>query len=182
MWFLLLGFVRDYALSAISTGYSSSPMKCRVALAAPELCLLAGLAQEPECVVSDPDESFSDDGVCSGLKPDILVMAKGLASGMPLSCIAARGELMESQPPGSMGGTYAGNAVACAAACATLDVMEEEHLCANARARGEQLKKGLQKLVGRYPIGDIRGVISCGVLQLEHSSDQIAAGGSHDWV
>ncbi|KAF0521370.1 putative 4-aminobutyrate aminotransferase [Gigaspora margarita] len=58
--------------------------------------------------------------------PDILVMAKAIASGFPLSCIVSNKELMDTQPPGSMGGTYSGNAVSCAAAIATLEVFEEE--------------------------------------------------------
>ena len=67
--------------------------------------------------------------------PDILVMAKGLASGFPLSAIASRKELTDQQPPGSMGGTYAGNAVSCAAASATLDVFQQEMLLQNATER-----------------------------------------------
>src|SRR5690606_6613656 len=63
-----------------------------------------------------------------GVMPDILVSAKGLASGFPLSLIAAREELMAKAWPGSQGGTYGGNAVACAAALATVDVIEDEKL------------------------------------------------------
>ena len=67
--------------------------------------------------------------------PDIMVMAKGIASGYPLSAIVSRRELMDQQPPGSMGGTYAGNAISCAAAKATLQVFEEENLLENCNAR-----------------------------------------------
>ena len=69
-------------------------------------------------------------------RPDIMVMAKGIASGMPLSGIMARRELLDRFGPGSHGGTYGGNAVACAAAVATLDVIESEGLLANADAPG----------------------------------------------
>ena len=70
------------------------------------------------------------------VEPDILVMAKGIASGLPLSGILARQELMARWKPGSHGGTYGGNVVSCAAANATLDVIEDEGLVANAaRAR-----------------------------------------------
>ena len=72
------------------------------------------------------------------VEPDILVMAKAIASGLPLSGFLARPELMAALQPGSHGGTYGGNVVACAAALATLDVIEEEGLVANARERGEQ--------------------------------------------
>ena len=64
-------------------------------------------------------------------------MAKGIASGMPLSGIMARRSLIDRFPPGAHGGTYGGNAVACAAALATLDVIEDEGLVANARVRGD---------------------------------------------
>jgi len=67
--------------------------------------------------------------------PDIMVMAKGIASGFPLSGIVSRKELMDRQLPGGMGGTYSGNAVACAAASATLDVFHEEKLLDNVNAR-----------------------------------------------
>jgi 4-aminobutyrate aminotransferase len=93
------------------------------------------------------------------VEPDILVMAKGIASGLPLSGILARRELMERLPAGTHGGTYGGNVVACAAALATLDVIEEEDLVANARARGAQLAGGLRELQADHPsIGDVRGL------------------------
>ena len=89
------------------------------------------------------------------VEPDILVMAKGIASGMPLSGILARTEIMERWKPGTHGGTYGGNVVSCAAANATLDVIEDEDLVANARARGAQLLGGLRELAGG-PSGDRR--------------------------
>ncbi len=93
------------------------------------------------------------------VEPDILVMAKGIASGLPLSGILARTELMDRFAPGTHGGTYGGNVVSCAAALATLDVIEEEGLVANARARGAQFLAGLQALVATHPaIGEVRGL------------------------
>ena len=93
------------------------------------------------------------------VEPDILVMAKAIASGMPLSGFLTRPELMAALQPGSHGGTYGGNVVACAAALATLDVIEEEGLVANARERGEQFLAGLRALAARHPsIGDVRGL------------------------
>jgi 4-aminobutyrate aminotransferase len=67
--------------------------------------------------------------------PDILVMAKGIANGFPLSGIVSRKELMDKQAPGSMGGTYAGNAVACAAGVACAQVMQSESILENVSAR-----------------------------------------------
>ena len=94
-----------------------------------------------------------------GVTPDIMVMAKGLASGFPLSGIAAGRELMERWTPGVHGGTYGGNAVACAAAGATIDVMRDEDLPGNARTQGDVLMRGLRSLQGKYPfIGDVRGM------------------------
>jgi 4-aminobutyrate aminotransferase len=93
------------------------------------------------------------------VEPDIVVMAKGIASGMPLSGILARRDILDRLPPGSHGGTYGGNVVSCAAALATLDVIEEEGLVANARERGMQLLDGLRRLcAGRASVGDVRGL------------------------
>jgi 4-aminobutyrate aminotransferase len=94
----------------------------------------------------------------SGVRPDVVVTAKGLASGMPLSAIVATPDLMSAGFPGSQGGTYGGNPVACAAAIATLQVVEEEGLVANSAARGEQLIAGVGELATRHEaIGDVRG-------------------------
>lgn len=91
--------------------------------------------------------------------PDVLVTAKGIASGFPLSVLAAGEALMARGWPGSQGGTYCGNAVACAAALATLEVIERERLVDNAAARGAQLAEGLRALAEREPtIGDVRGL------------------------
>lgn len=92
-------------------------------------------------------------------RPDILVTAKGLASGFPLSGIAASSALMEKAWPGSQGGTYGANAVACAAAVATLDVIEDEQLVRNADERGAQLREALRTVADKYDaITDVRGL------------------------
>ncbi len=94
-----------------------------------------------------------------GVNPDIMVMAKGLASGLPMSGIAAPLDLMKKWIPGSHGGTYGGNAVAAAAAAATVQVIRDEDLSGQAAQRGRQLMDGLEELQGRYPvIGDVRGL------------------------
>ena len=93
------------------------------------------------------------------VEPDILVMAKAIASGLPLAGLLARPDVLAALQPGSHGGTYGGNVVACAAALATLDVIEEEGLVANARERGDQFVAGLHALAARHPsIGDVRGL------------------------
>jgi len=92
--------------------------------------------------------------------PDILIFAKGVANGFPLSGIASSQELMANQIPGSMGGTYAGNGVSCAAAVATLKAFKEENILDNVNKRGKQLKEGLIKLQQKHKgvITDIRGL------------------------
>jgi 4-aminobutyrate aminotransferase len=98
----------------------------------------------------------------SGVRPDILIFAKGIANGFPLSGIASSKELMDRQKPGSMGGTYAGNAVACAAATATIKVFQEEKILENVAARSKQLFSFLHDLKASGTkagnlIEDIRG-------------------------
>jgi 4-aminobutyrate aminotransferase len=90
--------------------------------------------------------------------PDIIITAKGIASGFPISAIAASTATMSKAWPGSQGGTYGGNAVSAAAAVATLDVVRDEGLVENSRIRGEQLQAGLKEIQARFPvIGDVRG-------------------------
>ncbi len=95
----------------------------------------------------------------SGVQPDIMVMAKGLASGMPIAAIGASKELMSKWKTGTHGGTYGGgNAVVAAAACATIDVMLQENLPARAAEMGDYLLMKLRDLQAQYPIiGDVRG-------------------------
>ncbi|KAG2431458.1 hypothetical protein HXX76_009473 [Chlamydomonas incerta] len=109
---------------------------------------------------STPSSSASAPANCGG--PDLLVFAKGIASGYPLAGVATRRELVpaDRMPPGTLGGTYGGNAVACAAAAATIDVINSERLTDNSRERGQQLREGLAKLAAELPpglIADVRG-------------------------
>ncbi|KAI9264228.1 pyridoxal phosphate-dependent transferase [Phascolomyces articulosus] len=98
----------------------------------------------------------------TGVTPDIMIMAKGIASGYPISGIVSRKELMDRQPAGSMGGTYSGNAVACAAAKATLEIFDEENILENVNARSEQFFNAFRaKIPSLLPEGvtaDIRGL------------------------
>jgi 4-aminobutyrate aminotransferase len=95
----------------------------------------------------------------AGIEPDIIIMAKGLGSGMPISAIAARADLMARWEPGTHGGTYGGgNAIAAAAAAATIDVLRDEGLLDNATAMGDYLTGRLRTLQARFPVlGDVRG-------------------------
>lgn len=94
-----------------------------------------------------------------GVVADIMVVAKGIASGLPLSGVLARMDLMKKWPPGTHGGTFGGNAVACAAAVATIRAITEEGMLANAVERGGELLAGLRHLQEEYSvIGDVRGL------------------------
>lgn len=95
----------------------------------------------------------------AGVTPDIMTIAKGIASGLPLSAVVSRMDLMKKWPTGSHGGTYGGNAVAMAAGVATIRAMRDEQMLENTVARGEQLLAGLRSLQSQYPqIGDVRGL------------------------
>lgn len=97
-----------------------------------------------------------------GVRPDILVIAKGIANGFPLSGIVSRKELMDVQKPGSMGGTYGGNAVSCAAGVAVAKAFKDEKILDNVSARGKELRGMLDGLRSDSKIGkiihDVRGL------------------------
>ena len=95
----------------------------------------------------------------AGVEPDLLCLAKSIAAGLPLAAVVGKAEIMDAPGPGGLGGTYAGNPVACAAALAVLDVFEEERLVERAGVIGERVSAALHALQQRYPkwIGDVRG-------------------------
>lgn len=93
-----------------------------------------------------------------GITPDVLIMAKGIASGFPFAAIGSKKVLMDKWPVGSHGSTYGGNPIGCAAALATINVMNEPSFLVNVEERGEQLRSGLRELATKYPsIADVRG-------------------------
>jgi len=97
----------------------------------------------------------------SGIKADVVAMAKGLAGGLPLSAITGRADVMDASNPGGLGGTYAGNPVACAAAHAVLDAIEEERLCDRANAIGKIILDRCHQIKARSNlncVGDVRGL------------------------
>lgn len=94
-----------------------------------------------------------------GIVPDIIVMAKGIASGFPFAAIGASKELMDAWPVGSHGSTYGGNPIGCAASLATIKIMKDPAFFENVNARGEQLRTGLRDIQSRFPaIADVRGM------------------------
>lgn len=91
-------------------------------------------------------------------KPDIVVLGKALSGGViPVSAVLASDEVMLQLKPGEHGSTYGGNPLACKVATAALEVLREENLCQNSIDRGEQLRAGLQQLVGRTAVESVRG-------------------------
>ncbi len=94
-----------------------------------------------------------------GVLPDLMVIAKSLAAGVPLSAVTGRAEIMDAPAPGGLGGTYAGNPLAVAAAHAVIDIMAEEQLPQRGALLGDQLKALLNSLRGDVPqIADVRGL------------------------
>jgi 4-aminobutyrate aminotransferase len=94
-----------------------------------------------------------------GVRPDILVLAKGLGSGFPISAIGAPAELMARWPRGSHGGTYGGNPIGCAAALATIDVLTEDGFLDHVAARGRQLAAGLAEACAADPgVAEVRSL------------------------
>jgi 4-aminobutyrate aminotransferase/(S)-3-amino-2-methylpropionate transaminase len=95
----------------------------------------------------------------AGIQPDLVLLAKGLAGGMPLSAVVGDARMMDAPEPGGLGGTYGGNPLACAAALAVLDVFEHEDLLARASGLGAALREGLDQLFAAHRcIGDVRGL------------------------
>lgn len=94
-----------------------------------------------------------------GLEPDLIVMAKSLAAGFPLSAVTGRAEIMDSSQIGGLGGTYAGNPISCEAAIAAIEFMERENIAARARKIGEIVRHKFRQFHEMYPcIGDTRGL------------------------
>jgi 4-aminobutyrate aminotransferase / (S)-3-amino-2-methylpropionate transaminase / 5-aminovalerate transaminase len=93
------------------------------------------------------------------VQPDLMVVAKSIAGGLPLSAVIGNAEIMDAPPDSSIGGTYVGNPVAQAAALAVLDVFEEEGLVERAAAIGDVIRGRMEAWQGRWPaIGDVRGL------------------------
>jgi 4-aminobutyrate aminotransferase len=94
----------------------------------------------------------------AGIVPDVVVLAKAIANGLPLSAIVSSRETQERWGRGAHGTTYGGNPVACAAGIAVLETIRDEGLVENARVRGAELGGGLRELMAEHPsIGDVRG-------------------------
>lgn len=106
----------------------------------------------------------------AGVKADVVTLAKGLAGGFPVSAVTGRADVMDASSPGGLGGTYAGNPVACAAAHAVLDIIADEDLCGRANAIGTIIMdrcRQIQTNSNLNCIGDVRGLGAMCAIELE---------------
>ena len=108
-----------------------------------------------------------------GIEPDLLVTAKSLGGGLPLAAVTGRAEIMDAPGPGSLGGTFTGNPLSCAAALAVLDLFEHEDLLSRANELGARFQKRAREWQKRWPlIGDVRGLGGMQAIELIKSSDK----------
>ncbi|XPV69149.1 MAG: 4-aminobutyrate--2-oxoglutarate transaminase [Halarcobacter sp.] len=109
----------------------------------------------------------------SGIEPDLMTMAKGIAGGYPLSAVVGKAEIMDSPVPGGLGGTYGGSPVACAAALKVLDIIEEEDLINRSNQIGDIFNKRLNELKSQFPelILDVRNKGAMIALELMKDGD-----------
>jgi 4-aminobutyrate aminotransferase len=105
----------------------------------------------------------------TGVLPDLMTIAKSLAAGLPLSAVTGRAEIMDAPAPGGLGGTYAGNPLAIAAAHAVIDVMREERLPERGQRLGDQIKARLEGLRAQVPqIHEVRGLGAMVAVEFRH--------------
>ena len=109
----------------------------------------------------------------SGVEPDLITMAKGIAGGFPIAAVVGKSEIMDAPLPGGLGGTYGGSPVACAAALAVLEIIEEENLVQRSNEIGALFNANLSKLQGQYPelILDVRNKGSMIAIELVQNGD-----------
>lgn len=109
----------------------------------------------------------------SGVEPDLITMAKGIAGGFPIAAVVGKSEIMDAPLPGGLGGTYGGSPVACAAALAVLEIIEEENLVQRSNEIGALFNANLTKLQGQYPelILDVRNKGSMIAIELVQNGD-----------
>ncbi|MCK5809864.1 MAG: 4-aminobutyrate--2-oxoglutarate transaminase [Cocleimonas sp.] len=135
------------------------------------------IADEVQCGFGRSGKMFACEH--AGIEPDLIVLAKGLAGGFPLSALVGKAEMMNAAPPSSLGGTYGGNPLACAAALAVFEVMEEEKIPQKAAKIGAHMMMRLNEMAETCPaIGDVRGLGSLVAIELfddaEHTLPSMA--------
>jgi 4-aminobutyrate aminotransferase/(S)-3-amino-2-methylpropionate transaminase len=126
-----------------------------------ELCSEHGIvfiADEVQCGMGRTGQLFAVEH--AGVVPDVITTAKSLAAGMPLGAVTGRSEIMDAAHPGGLGGTYAGNPLACVAALEALDTIARPEFLKRAREVGGRIRAHLDKIQSEHPelIGDVRGL------------------------
>src|SRR5260221_5209596 len=125
-----------------------------------------------------------------GVAPDLMIIAKSMGAGMPISGVVGRADIMDAPPPGTLGGTYSGNPVACAAALAVLDLFEQEAYAASSRDIRHAVTARFFKLQERCPmVGDVRGLGGMVAMELvkdrttkepdSHAASEVLAAAHH---
>jgi 4-aminobutyrate aminotransferase-like enzyme len=118
-----------------------------------------------------------------GVEPDLMTAAKSLAGGFPLAAVVGRAKIMDAPDPGGIGGTYAGNPIACAAALGVFEAFETENLLELATKQGETIMKRMNGIKAKkkgMPIGDVRGLGAMCAFEMvtEHGGNKPDAGGA----
>ena len=156
----------------LSSSFYPAPVEFQQALR--ELCDEHGIVY----VADEIQTGFGRTGrfFCSeyaGIEPDLLTAAKGLAGGFPIATVTGKAEIMDAPLPGGLGGTYAGSPIACAAAIAVLEVIEEEGLVARANELGERFVARICALKEEHPqvIGEIRQIGAMIAMELVKHGD-----------
>jgi 4-aminobutyrate aminotransferase/(S)-3-amino-2-methylpropionate transaminase len=107
-----------------------------------------------------------------GVEPDLLLTAKTLGGGLPLAAVTGKVEIMDNTGPGSLGGTFGGNPVACEAALAVLGAIEKDNLCGRAVHLGERFRRRALAWKARFPmVGDVRGLGAMQAMELVKAAD-----------
>ena len=109
----------------------------------------------------------------SGVEPDLMTMAKGIAGGFPIAAVVGKAAIMDAPQPGGLGGTYGGSPLGCAAGLAVLEVIEEENLCQRANEIGAAIVARLTALQTKYPhkIGNVRNLGAMIAMELVNDGD-----------
>jgi 4-aminobutyrate aminotransferase/(S)-3-amino-2-methylpropionate transaminase len=152
-------------------GFNIAPAELLVGLR--ELCDRHGIlliADEVQTGIGRTGKMFAIEH--SGVVPDLITLAKSLGGGLPISAVVGRAEVMDSVDPGGLGGTFAGNPLACAAALEVLDIVDSEGLLERSVAIGKRLVGGLERLAKQYKaIGDVRGLGAMVAIELFAEGD-----------
>lgn len=152
-------------------GFNIAPAEFLVRLR--ELCAQHGIlfiADEVQTGIGRTGKMFAIEH--SGVVPDLMTLAKSLGGGFPISAVVGRAEVMDSVDPGGLGGTFAGNPLACVAALEVLDIVENERLLERSLAIGQRMVEGLTRLAKRYKaIGDVRGLGAMVAIELFHDGN-----------